>query len=92
MTKKEFANRPMFGFGPCSPSAAALYAGAPVPKAVLDEISKTPFARKLAADADKDAIIAELRAKIEALEAREMKRRVVSREAMRKKRAADRTG
>ncbi len=74
-TKKEITYRPMFGF-----SAK--------PKAKPDLIPLGPgfgFVEK--APDPKDALIAQLRASLALLEAKEEKRRIVSREAMRKKRA-----
>ena len=87
MAKKEITFRPMFGFVKPSLGAVALEAGAKISKAVVDEVSKTPLMQKLKREADKDAIIAELRAALVALEAKEAKRRELAKVGMRKLRA-----
>lgn len=89
MPKKEVSFRPMFGFGKPSIGAIALQQGASIPKAVSDAVLQTPFAQKIKREADKDKIIAELKAVIAGFEAKEAKRRELAKDGMRKLR--DRT-
>ena len=89
MAKKEIVHRPMYGFAAGHPRAAQAEATKRViGSEIVDRvIEASPFLQSLRAPQTKDEIIAQLRASLALLEAKEEKRRIASRESMRKKRA-----